>query len=65
MAKKLTYEKAYTELKEILESIQEDVVPVDELAAKVKRSKELLQFCQEKLRDTEFEIKEALSDLGM
>lgn len=56
MTKTLTYEKAFSELKEISEEIDNETVSVDVLAEKVKRASELIQFCQKKLRTTEKEI---------
>lgn len=56
MAKtKLTYESAMTELQEIVQQLQEQVVNMDDLSNKVKRSAELLKFCREKLRSAEKE----------
>jgi exodeoxyribonuclease VII small subunit len=48
-----TYETAYTELRELLTALQEETVTIDELAEKVERAHLLVQFCREKLRQTE------------
>lgn len=56
MEKKLTYEAAFNELKEIAVAIENETVTVDVLAEKVKRASELISFCQGKLRNTETEI---------
>lgn len=56
MKKKNTYEKAYSEVETILEDLLSDEVSVDELSAKIKRAKELIQYCKAKLRDVESDI---------
>lgn len=48
-----TYETAHTELRELLAALQEETVNIDELAEKVERAHLLVQFCREKLRQTE------------
>jgi exodeoxyribonuclease VII small subunit len=54
--KKLTYEKALTELQQIVDELQEDAIGIDELSEKVGRAAELIRFCREKLRSTEADI---------
>ncbi len=57
MAKsKFSYEKSFTELQKIIEEISSGETGIDELQEKVKRARELLEACQEKLRATEKEI---------
>ncbi len=58
---KLSYEKAYKELEDLLSDLKEEKIAVDKLADKIKRASELIKFCKEKLRNTEEEIA-ALSD---
>ncbi|MCH2198660.1 MAG: exodeoxyribonuclease VII small subunit [Flavobacteriales bacterium] len=55
MAKKedLTYEAAFEELNDIVAMIEDEEVSVDQLADKMKRASFLINFCNEKLRDTE------------
>ena len=55
-AKKLTYESAYAELQEILVSIQQEEINLDSLAKQLKRAKELIEFCKEKLHAVEEEL---------
>jgi len=54
----MTYTSAYEELESILGEIQSDKINIDQLADKVKRSKELLNFCKESLRNYQKEIEE-------
>ncbi len=60
--KKQTYESAYAELQTILEAIQTDEVSLDALATQLKRAKELIQFCKEKLRSVELELEDVFEE---
>lgn len=51
--KKLTYESAAKELTEITQQLESNEVSIDELEKLVKRGRELVIFCQEKLRTTQ------------
>jgi exodeoxyribonuclease VII small subunit len=55
-SEELSYELAFHELQNIIASIENDGVGIDELALKVKRAGELVQFCRVKLRAAEKEI---------
>jgi exodeoxyribonuclease VII small subunit len=57
----LTYESALKELQQIVSELQEEAIGMDLLAVKVKRAGVLIQFCREKLRDTEKEIEGLIS----
>jgi exodeoxyribonuclease VII small subunit len=52
----LTYESAYAELQEIVTALENETISVDELAIKVKKATQLVEFCQQKLRSTEAEL---------
>ena len=56
MAKKITYVSAMAELQEITRDLEDNRVPVDELAQRVGRARELLAWCRDKLRNTEAEV---------
>ena len=53
---KLTYEKAMSELQQIVTALQSEAVGVDGLSDQVKRAAELIDFCKTKLRSTEEDI---------
>lgn len=53
---KLTYPKAKKELESILSDLESGELAIDQLAKKVKRAKELIHWCQEKLRDIEADL---------
>lgn len=61
--KKQTYRAAITEIEEILASIENDELDVDELAEKVKKVTQLLKFCKDKLYKTQEEVENALKDM--
>ena len=62
---KLTYQKAYDELEEIMKDLQGDLISVDDLTVKVKRAVELITFCNNMLRTTEGEVSAIVKKLGL
>jgi exodeoxyribonuclease VII small subunit len=56
-----TYNKAYIELVKLVELIQDDKIQLDTLAEKVKQAKELIEFCETKLRTIDKQVKIALT----
>ena len=58
--KQISYNEAYEELQSILEDIKERNVDVDKLAAKVKRARELINLCEERIKKAEMEIEEII-----
>jgi len=61
MEQTLTYEQAYKELSEISSEIENETISVDELATKVKRAMELINFCKAKLREVESEVNKSIN----
>ncbi len=59
----LTYQQALQELETIVEALEDESIPVDELAIKVKRASDLIEFCQAKLTETDAEVKKILTYL--
>lgn len=57
-ANALTYEAAFEELNQILASLQDGSVSMDDLAARMERANVLLDFCRERLRQTESAIEQ-------
>jgi len=51
------------ELEEIISSIESEEINVDVLSEKVKRAAYLISFCKGRLRNTEEEVKKALSGI--
>ena len=56
----LTYNKAYNELSKLVDQIEDDKIQLDTLADKVKQAKELIDFCETKLRIIDKDVKTAL-----
>jgi len=59
----LTYSAAYEELENIALEMENESVSIDELARRVKRAAELIEFCQKKLRNTEKEVAAVVASL--
>lgn len=64
MKKEILYTEAITELEEIVSSIENEDVNVDELSVKVKRAAELINICKDKLQNTEEEVNSILKDIN-
>lgn len=63
MEKTLTYEAAYNELAKIAKEIESESVSVDVLAQRVKRASELITYCQSKLKSTEAEVNNIITQM--
>ena len=61
MAKK-SYDKAYADLQNILAEMQGENVSIDKLGEKIKKATTLINFCKERLRSIEDEIKGELEE---
>ena len=55
-----SYEEAMEELEKILTALQENKLKVSELEAAIARSKELIEFCRGRLRNTEDKLEDLL-----
>jgi len=64
MKKEIPYTQAIEELEEIVSSIENEDVNVDELSVKVKRAAELIKICKSKLHNTEEEVNNILKDIN-
>ena len=58
---KLTYNEAYEKLSAVVTEIEDDSIQLDTLAEKVKQAKELIDFCETRLRTIDQETRDALS----
>jgi exodeoxyribonuclease VII small subunit len=63
MTETLSYEAAYNELKQIAAEIENESVSVDVLADKVSRASILINICQEKLKSTETQVNNIISQM--
>lgn len=60
--KEIKYEEAVSELEEIVEKMENDELDIDQLSDQLKRAKELVKLCKDKLTKTDEEIKKLLED---
>lgn len=61
---KLKYDEALDKLQEIVRLLERKEINIDDLAMKVKEAKLLVDFCRQKLDDTEEEINKIISPSG-
>jgi exodeoxyribonuclease VII small subunit len=59
MKNDLTYNKAFSELENLVSQIEDDNIPLDTLAQKVKKANELIKYCETKLRLIEKDVDES------
>jgi exodeoxyribonuclease VII small subunit len=59
-----TYESAFNELQGIAQRFEQENISIDELSSLVSRAALLLQFCQERLRNTENDVKSILQKMN-
>lgn len=62
MKTSLTYSTAFASLEKIVAQMESDEIQLDELAEKVRQAKELIAFCENKLRMVETEIDKAIGE---
>jgi exodeoxyribonuclease VII small subunit len=56
MKEKITFDEAYKAIEKIVMEIEQETIPLDQLAEKVKEAKSLIAFCNNKLKDIEAEL---------
>ena len=64
METEITYQKAISELEQIIQKMQSNQCTIDELSALTSRSLQLLTICKNKLIKTDEELKKILSQLS-
>ena len=57
------YETAFSELQTITQRFENEDISIDELSSLVSRAAFLLNYCQERLRTTENDVKNILSKM--
>ncbi len=62
MKSNLTFDKAFDELTNLVEEIEDNKIQVDTLSEKVKEANQLIKFCETKLRKIEKEVDAATDD---
>lgn len=61
--KSKNYSESIKELEEIVKSVENESLDLDELSKKVKRATELIKICKEKLFQTDAEIEKILESI--
>ena len=64
MKKETTYTKAFDELQQIVEEMENSQISVDDLDVKIKRASELLKICRDKLYKTEKSVQDILDEIS-
>ncbi|GAB3033103.1 exodeoxyribonuclease VII small subunit [Spirosoma fluviale] len=59
----MTYQDAYDQLATLVDEIENEQVPLDELPGKIRLASELIIFCQERLRAIETEYQDVIEKL--
>lgn len=62
MEENLKYTEAIKQLDEISKAISSGELDIDELASKLKKAKELVEFCQNKLKTVESDVSRILNE---
>lgn len=57
------YTVAFEELQQLISDMELGEIGVDDLAQKVKRASELIQYCRNKLKSTELDVASILKQL--
>lgn len=60
MEEKIKYEKAVTELEQIVGQMESGQLDLDALTTKLKRAQELIALCKDRLTKTDAEIRRIL-----
>lgn len=60
----MTYQEAYNQLLTIVDEIETESVPLDELPDRIRLATGLISFCQERLRAVEVEYLDAVERIS-
>jgi len=58
-----SYSKAAAGLEKIVQNIESNTYNIDELSAKIKEAVALIEFCKQKLKETDTEIENLLAKI--
>jgi exodeoxyribonuclease VII small subunit len=60
MKTNLSYKQAFSALEKLVEQIEDDKIPLEQLAEKVKEANAYIRFCEARLRGIETDVEAAL-----
>ena len=63
MPKKVSYSDAKEQLDQIINELENDQITIDDLTEKVKKAKQLIELCKQKLRNTQEELSDSNSEV--
>ena len=58
----MTYEEAIKQLDEIVQKMENDEYDIDQLGEQMKKARELIKMCKDKLTKTDEEVQRMLKD---
>lgn len=58
----MKYEEAVRQLEEIVNQMENDELDIDQMGARLKKAKQLIKLCKERLTKTDEEIRKILAD---
>ena len=62
MKKEMKYEEALAQLEDIVGKMEEGQLDIDTLGEQLKKAKELIKLCKDRLTKTDEEVKKILAD---
>ena len=57
----MNYQEAYDQLVDLIDDIESEATPLDELPGKIRQATDLIAYCQQRLRAVEGDFQDALS----
>lgn len=61
---KKSYSESIEELEKLLEQLEKNEIPLEELSEVVKKATDLIHQCQKQLFETDLEIQKLFEDIG-
>ena len=58
----MKYEEAISKLEQLARQLEQNELPIDQIAPRLREAQELVSFCKEQLLSVDSEIKKIISD---
>ncbi|MCU0334984.1 MAG: exodeoxyribonuclease VII small subunit [Chitinophagaceae bacterium] len=59
MNQEMTFDEAWQTLQQLVAEVEDESLPLDQLAEKVKAARQLVKFCEAKLRSIEQDLQQS------
>ncbi|MCE1202733.1 MAG: exodeoxyribonuclease VII small subunit [Bacteroidia bacterium] len=59
----LTFEEAFRELENIVKSLEDNTLTIDDITSRINRAAGLIAHCRQKLTTTDLEVQKILNEL--